>query len=130
LREKFKAEAPLDIKAEVCESDDKRTVKAAMEFPGGIVETVLMRHDDRNTVCVSSQMGCKMACLFGLTGQGGFVRNLNHYEIVEQVLFFERYLSSFAKATEDKPEGKERVTNVVFMGMGEPFANYDEVRGS
>ncbi len=125
LREKLKAEAPLDIKAEVFESNDKKTVKAAIEFPGGIVETVLMRHDDRNTVCVSSQMGCKMACLFCLTGQGGFVRNLNHYEIAEQVLFFERYLRHITLPNHSQ-EGNDRVTNVVFMGMGEPFANYDE----
>lgn len=129
LREKLKAEAPLDIKAEIFESNDKNTIKAAIEFPSGAVETVLMRHSDRNTVCVSSQMGCKMACTFCLTGQGGFGRNLDYYEIVEQVLFFERYL----KKTSSQPspyKGEEeigRVSNVVFMGMGEPFANYDEV---
>jgi|WetSurMetagenome_2_1015567.scaffolds.fasta_scaffold10148_5 23S rRNA (adenine2503-C2)-methyltransferase len=131
LREKLKAEAPLEIKAEILESADKNTIKAAIDFAasaeatgeggmGGRVETVLMRHgDNHNTVCVSSQIGCLLGCEFCLTGQCGFVRNLDHYEIIEQVLFFARYL---------RREGEsERVSNAVFMGMGEPLLNYDEV---
>jgi 23S rRNA (adenine2503-C2)-methyltransferase len=116
LREKLKAEAPLDIKAEVLEASNGQSAKAAIEVPGGVVETVLMRHDDRNTVCVSSQLGCKLACTFCYTGRHGFVRDLDSYEIIEQVLLFSRLL---------KKSG-ERVSNVVFMGMGEPFLNYDE----
>jgi len=118
LREKLKAEAPLKIEAEIFESTDKNSVKAGIDFYNGIVETVLLRHGDgRNTVCVSSQIGCLLGCAFCLTGEYGFVRNLDFYEIVEQVLFFSRYLK----------KKNERVSNVVFMGMGEPFMNYDEV---
>jgi 23S rRNA (adenine2503-C2)-methyltransferase len=117
LRERLKSEAPLDIKAEILESRNGETAKAVIEVPGGAVEAVLMRHEDRNTVCVSSQLGCKLACSFCYTGQHGFVRNLDSYEIVEQVLLFSRRLKKI----------NERVSNIVFMGMGEPFLNYDEV---
>ncbi|MBI4101644.1 MAG: 23S rRNA (adenine(2503)-C(2))-methyltransferase RlmN [Candidatus Nealsonbacteria bacterium] len=82
------------------------------------IESVLMRHSDgRNTVCVSSQVGCPLGCLFCATGKIGFKRNLDVWEIVRQVLFFARLL---------KKESK-RVSNVVFMGMGEPFLNYENV---
>lgn len=121
LREKLQIEAPLAIPAEILESDDGKSAKAAIDFEGGKVETVLMRHEGgRNTVCVSSQLGCKLACSFCYTGRHGFVRNLDSYEIVEQVLLFARYLKKF----------DERVSNVVYMGMGEPFLNYDEVMKS
>lgn len=84
------------------------------------IEAVLMRHEDgRNTVCVSSQVGCPMACAFCATGTMGLTRNLSAAEIYEQVIYFARWL---------KKEGKgERVTNLVLMGMGEPFHNYDNV---
>ncbi|MDD5528116.1 MAG: 23S rRNA (adenine(2503)-C(2))-methyltransferase RlmN [Patescibacteria group bacterium] len=118
LREKLKAECPLEIPAEILESADKNTVKAAIDYDDGKVEAVLMRHgENRNTVCVSSQIGCLLGCEFCLTGQGGFERSLNFYEIVEQVLFFARYLKKY----------NERVSNIVFMGMGEPLMNYEEV---
>lgn len=118
LREKLKSECALDIRAEVIESADKNTVKAALNFEGGRVETVLMRHGDgHNTVCVSSQIGCLLGCKFCLTGERGFERSLKFHEIVEQVLFFARYLRRY----------NERVSNIVFMGMGEPFMNYEEV---
>ncbi len=85
---------------------------------GQLIETVLMRHEDeRATVCVSSQAGCPMACAFCATGTLGLKRNLTSEEIVDQVLHFARFL---------KKEG-EAVTNVVLMGMGEPFHNYDNV---
>ena len=77
---------------------------------GTLVESVLMRYADRTTVCVSSQAGCGMACPFCATGQGGLTRNLSTAEIVEQVT-----------------RSGEKVTNVVFMGMGEPLANYRRV---
>ena len=80
---------------------------------GTLVESVLMRYADRTTVCVSSQAGCGMACPFCATGQAGLTRNLSTGEIVEQVL-----------------RAGERVTNVVFMGMGEPLANYARVVGA
>ncbi|MFN8027900.1 MAG: 23S rRNA (adenine(2503)-C(2))-methyltransferase RlmN [Acidimicrobiia bacterium] len=81
---------------------------------GAQVETVLMRYPDRATVCVSSQAGCAMGCTFCATGQEGFERHLTAGEIVEQVL----------RAQHASPQ---RVGNVVFMGMGEPLANYEPV---
>jgi len=85
-----------------------------------------MRHDDgRNTVCVSCQVGCPLGCLFCATGKMGFTRNLSAEEIVEQVVFFSRYLK---KTTLSEVEGSAmHVTNVTFMGMGEPFLNYENV---
>ncbi len=85
---------------------------------GATFESVLMRYPDRNTVCISSQAGCGMACPFCATGQGGLTRNLSTAEIVEQV-------RSAAAALHD--ERGERLSNVVFMGMGEPLANYARV---
>lgn len=80
---------------------------------GHAVETVLMRYDDgRRTVCVSTQVGCGMGCTFCATGLAGLTRNLTAGEIVDQVLLIEQ-------------ECGERVSHVVFMGMGEPLANYD-----
>jgi len=83
-----------------------------------VLESVLMRHrDGRNTVCVSCMIGCPVGCLFCATGKLGFKANLTAHEIVEQVLFFQRKLNSEQK----------RVSNVVFMGMGEPLLNLPEV---
>jgi 23S rRNA (adenine2503-C2)-methyltransferase len=92
------------------------TVKWLWRLPDGArIETVLMHYPDRTTVCVSSQAGCAMACGFCATGQAGFSRHLSAGEIVEQVI----------EAIRDaRPR---RVANVVFMGMGEPLANYDRV---
>ncbi len=102
-------------------SRDGSTHKALLRLQDGeLIETVLMRYEAaehsrrRNTVCISTQAGCAMACSFCATGQQGFRRNLTPGEIVEQVLHFARLLH----ATD------EHVTNVVFMGMGEPLANY------
>jgi 23S rRNA (adenine2503-C2)-methyltransferase len=86
------------------------------------VESVLMRYPDRVTMCVSSQAGCGMACPFCATGQAGLTRNLSTAEIVEQVVAGARAL-----AREEIPGGPGRVSNVVFMGMGEPLANYNRV---
>lgn len=79
------------------------------------VEAVLMQYRDRRTLCISTQSGCAMGCVFCATGQMGFKRHLSSGEIIEQVLFFARQLKLKA----------EKVTNVVLMGMGEPFHNYD-----
>lgn len=79
------------------------------------IETVLMKYDQRRTLCISTQAGCAMGCVFCATGQMGFKRHLTAGEIVEQVLFYARQL---------KANG-EKVTNIVLMGMGEPFHNYD-----
>jgi 23S rRNA (adenine2503-C2)-methyltransferase len=118
LRESLRV-CDLAIRAELSVSDDKDTYKALITLHDGKkIETVLMLHDgNRSTVCVSSQVGCPMGCVFCATGGMGFYRNLETYEILEQILFFSRMLN-----------GKEReITNVVFMGMGEPFLNYDNV---
>jgi 23S rRNA (adenine2503-C2)-methyltransferase len=99
-------------------SSDGRTVKWLFEGPGrAAVETVLMLYPDRATVCVSSQAGCAMGCSFCATGQGGFKRHLTTGEILEQV----------ATAKRAGAERQKRLSNVVFMGMGEPLANYDRV---
>jgi 23S rRNA (adenine2503-C2)-methyltransferase len=89
---------------------------------GALVESVLMRYPDRVTMCVSSQAGCGMACPFCATGQAGLTRNLSTAEIVGQVVAGAREL-----ARGHVPGGPGRVSNVVFMGMGEPLANYASV---
>ena len=91
-------------------------------FDGAFVESVLMRYPDRVTMCVSSQAGCGMACPFCATGQGGLTRNLSVAEIVTQV-----FAGARAMAAGAVPGGPGRVSNVVFMGMGEPLANYRSV---
>ena len=100
--------------------DDGDTVKSLWRLhDGALVESVLMRYPDRVTMCVSSQAGCGMACPFCATGQGGLQRNMSTAEIVEQVVDGARRLGE-----------SSRVSNVVFMGMGEPLANYKAVLGS
>src|SRR5919205_1248857 len=100
--------------------DGGTTIKTVWRlFDGALVESVLMRYPDRVTVCVSSQAGCGMNCPFCATGQAGLTRNLSTGEIVEQVVAAARALASG-----DVAGGPGRVTNVVFMGMGEPLANY------
>jgi 23S rRNA (adenine2503-C2)-methyltransferase len=94
-------------------------------FDGALVESVLMRYSDRTTMCVSSQAGCGMNCPFCATGQAGLTRNMTTAEIVEQVVAGARAL-----AAGDVPGGPGRVSNVVFMGMGEPLANYKAVIGA
>jgi 23S rRNA (adenine2503-C2)-methyltransferase len=91
-------------------------------FDGALVESVLMRYPDRVTMCVSSQAGCGMGCPFCATGQAGLTRNLSAAEIVAQVVAGARLL-----ADGQVPPGPARVSNVVFMGMGEPLANYPNV---
>jgi 23S rRNA (adenine2503-C2)-methyltransferase len=103
-------------------SNDGQTTKGLFRLhDGNEVEAVLMEHyGDRNTVCISSQAGCAFACSFCSTGQAGFTRNLTSREIFDQARYFAREL-----ATRNK-----RITNIVFMGMGEPFHNYDAVMGA
>lgn len=111
LRDELKIKMPLKINAALFES--KNCKKALINS----VETVLMQYQGRNSVCVSTQVGCPMGCKFCKTGQMGFIKNLTAQEIVDQVLYFARLL----KKTDQK------IDNVVFMGMGEPFLNYDNV---
>jgi 23S rRNA (adenine2503-C2)-methyltransferase len=103
--------------------DGDTTVKTLWQmYDGALVESVLMRYPDRVTMCVSSQAGCGMACPFCATGQAGLQRNMSTAEIVEQVMDGERKLRRG-----QIPGGSGRVGNVVFMGMGEPLANYKAV---
>ena len=103
--------------------DAGTTVKSLWRlFDGALVESVLMRYPNRVTMCVSSQAGCGMNCPFCATGQAGLTRNLSTGEIVEQVVDGARVL-----ARGEVPGGPGRVSNVVFMGMGEPLANYNAV---
>ena len=129
LRQKLSKNYPIqELKAEkILTSKDGQTIKVLFVLRDDLkIESVLMRHiDGRRTVCVSSQVGCSIGCRFCATGQQGFKRNLSADEIVEQVLFFARFLRT--KPTEDGPLSTEKVTNIVFMGMGEPFLNYDNV---
>ena len=97
-------------------TDQNKTIKQLWQLVDGhLIESVLMHYRDRSTVCVSSQAGCAMACSFCATGQVGFDRHLTTGEIVEQVV----------RAAQRS--GDRRVSNVVFMGMGEPLANFDNV---
>ncbi|MCW2755690.1 MAG: rlmN [Marmoricola sp.] len=110
----------------VQEADKGATRKTLWKlFDGSLVESVLMRYPGRVTMCVSSQAGCGMACPFCATGQGGLQRNMSTAEIVEQVVSGAR-----AVARGEVAGGPGRVSNVVFMGMGEPMANYNAVIGA
>lgn len=128
LREELENNFPLNSlrPMETVKSEDGRTIKTVFKIKGNFnIEVVLMRHlKGRNTVCVSSQAGCAMGCGFCATGKGGFKRNLESEEIVDQVLFFARLLSLISRTPLD---GGNAVNNIVFMGMGEPFLNYENV---
>jgi 23S rRNA (adenine2503-C2)-methyltransferase len=114
---------PLVTAARTLRADGGTTVKTLWHlFDGAQVESVLMRYPNRSTLCVSSQAGCGMACPFCATGQLGLTRNLSTAEIVEQVRQAARSL-----ADGEVPGGPSRLSNIVFMGMGEPLANYKTV---
>lgn len=120
LREKIAAETTLGgltLAAEQVSKDG--TIKRLYRLPDGqLIESVLMEYDDdRRTACISSQAGCAMGCVFCATGQMGFARHLTATEIFEQAMAFARILESRG----------ERLSNVVLMGMGEPFHNYEPV---
>ena len=119
LRARLESDLPTAL-SPVTESVSDRgdTVKFLWELDGGSrIETVLMLYRDRATVCVSTQAGCAMACGFCATGQAGFTRHLTDGEIVEQVVLASRRAKSHGR----------RVSNVVYMGMGEPLANEEPV---
>jgi 23S rRNA (adenine2503-C2)-methyltransferase len=118
FREKLARVATIDILTPVSEmhSGDGQTTKILFQLADGqLVETVRMDYEKRHTLCISTQVGCAMGCVFCATGQMGFFRNLSAGEIVAQVIYFARELA----------EIEERVTNIVMMGMGEPLHNYD-----
>ncbi len=118
FREELKKIAKVsDVKIKVKQESVDGTLKYLIEYPDGeCVETVLMRFDNRAnlTACVSSQVGCAVNCSFCATGKRGFIRNLTYKEIIEQVLTIQR-------------DTGLKVTNVVFMGQGEPLLNLDNV---
>jgi 23S rRNA (adenine(2503)-C(2))-methyltransferase len=121
LREKMAKELEWDNIRLESQVEDKQggAVKATFKLKdGSIIESVLIRHKDgRNTVCVSSQAGCPLACVFCATGSLGFKRNLESPEIADQVIYFARQAKKI----------NEKISNVVFMGMGEPLLNYGNV---
>ena len=109
----------LEVVSEI-HSSDGLTRKFLLRLNDGqVIETVLMGYDGRHTVCVSTQAGCAMGCVFCATGQMGFVRHLRPGEIVAQVLHARRVLNAVAP--------RRRLRNLVLMGMGEPLHNYDSV---
>lgn len=118
FRDELKTVAQVtNIKIKVKQVSTDGTIKYLLEFPDGeCVETVLMRFDNRAnlTACASSQVGCAVNCSFCATGKRGFIRNLTYKEIIEQVLTIQR-------------DTGLKVTNVVFMGQGEPLLNLDNV---
>ncbi|RJL21747.1 23S rRNA (adenine(2503)-C(2))-methyltransferase RlmN [Bailinhaonella thermotolerans] len=128
LRDKLGAELlpPLLTEVRSIATDAGTTRKTLWRaFDGTLIESVLMRYPDRATICVSSQAGCGMNCPFCATGQAGLTRNLSTGEIVEQVVAGAR-----AMRDGELPGGPGRLSNVVFMGMGEPLANYKAVIGA
>ena len=117
------------------EADGWDTLKVVHRlFDGALIESVIMRYDNRVTMCISSQAGCGMNCPFCATGQQGLTRNLSTAEIVEQVVAGARYLKQM-KGLDKADGGSEdtrplRVSNIVFMGMGEALANYKSTMGA
>ena len=116
LTESYSFDALTPVRA--VESQDRQTVKTLFRLrDGNLIEAVLMYYEDRRTLCISSQSGCGIGCSFCATGQMGFRRNLSSGEIIAQVLYYARILN----------QDDERVTNIVMMGMGEPFQNYQNL---
>jgi len=118
LKEKLSAYFCLEplTQVESLKSRDKKTTKLLFNLQDGrTIETVLMRYNERRTACISTQAGCAMGCSFCATGQMGFHRHLSSGEIVAQVLYLSRLLF----------QEQDRLTNIVIMGMGEPFHNYN-----
>lgn len=119
---------PLLTEVRRLKTDNGDTIKFLWRlFDGALVESVLMRYPNRITLCVSSQAGCGMNCPFCATGQAGLTRNMSAAEIVDQVVQANR---AIAEGELEGVDGERRVTNIVFMGMGEPLANYARVMKS
>lgn len=119
---------PLLTEVRRLKTDNGDTIKFLWRlFDGALVESVLMRYPNRITLCVSSQAGCGMNCPFCATGQAGLTRNMSAAEIVDQVVQANR---AIADGELPGVDGDRRVTNIVFMGMGEPLANYARVMKS
>jgi 23S rRNA (adenine2503-C2)-methyltransferase len=115
---------PLLTEVRRLRTDDGRTIKFLWRlFDGALVESVLMRYPGRITLCISSQAGCGMNCPFCATGQAGLTRNLSAAEIVDQVVAANKAIAD-GELGHSRGGEPERVHNIVFMGMGEPLANY------
>lgn len=125
LRKKLKGLPWLAVKQKLIKKSElDGTEKALLELADGLcVETVLMARGDeekiRRTICLSSQVGCGMACIFCATGRMGFARNLTTEEIIDQYRFWQNHLAK---------NGNEAIGNIVIMGQGEPLLNYDEIK--
>jgi 23S rRNA (adenine2503-C2)-methyltransferase len=110
------------------QTDNGDTIKFLWRlFDGALVESVLMRYPGRITLCVSSQAGCGMACPFCATGQAGLTRNMTAAEIVDQIVQANAVIAAGGLGGKKATEHEERVGNIVFMGMGEPLANYNRL---
>jgi len=125
---------PLLTEARRLATDKGDTIKFLWKLhDGALVESVLMRYPGRITLCVSSQAGCGMNCPFCATGQAGLTRNMSTAEIIEQIVRANKALADGelrgrpTRGGQDRGDAPERVTNIVFMGMGEPLANYRRV---
>lgn len=132
LRAHLQRDAVIELLTPVTEvhSQDGHTTKTLFRlYDGQLIETVLMRYDRRNTVCISSQAGCAMGCTFCATAQMGLQRNLTPGEIIAQVFHFERLLRDHEPEAvgHGAADHGSRITNIVVMGMGEPLANYNNL---
>ena len=135
LRERLAAETQIGTLqlVRLQTADQGLTRKALFQLPSGeVVESVLMVYPDRATACVSTQAGCAMGCVFCATGRLGLLKNLSPGQIVEQALWASRELRALADQLHESVQAAaspsarhSALTNIVFMGMGEPFANYD-----
>ena len=119
---------PLLTEVKRLQTDKGDTIKFLWRlFDGALVESVLMRYTGRITLCVSSQAGCGMNCPFCATGQAGLTRNMSAAEIVAQVVAANKVVAEGKLGGKQKGHEGERVSNIVFMGMGEPLANYNRL---
>ena len=121
---------PLLTEVKRLQTDNGDTIKFLWRlFDGALVESVLMRYTGRITLCISSQAGCGMNCPFCATGQAGLTRNMSAGEIVDQIVRANAVIAKgeLGGSKAKMKDAPERVTNIVFMGMGEPLANYDRV---
>jgi 23S rRNA (adenine2503-C2)-methyltransferase len=121
---------PLLTEVRRLQTDNGDTIKFLWRlFDGALVESVLMRYTGRITLCISSQAGCGMNCPFCATGQAGLTRNMSAGEIVDQIVRANRAIAAgeLGGSKAKMADSPDRVTNIVFMGMGEPLANYNRV---
>lgn len=126
MRARFEAELwPFDVEVEQSADNGKTRKWLFRARDGAAIESVLMGYPKRATLCISSQAGCALACTFCATGQFGFERHLEPGEIVAQVAYAQAFLRQIGM-----PGVPDHLTNVVFMGMGEPLANFERVRES